>query len=133
MILVDTSILISYFKNDSSEMNAKFDQLLEMNIPFGINVNIYQELLQGAKNRNEFDKMNEYLSSIRFYDLKYGRKSYENAAKIYYTCRRKGISIRSSIDLLIAETAIENDLYLMHNDRDFDNIHKVYPELKLFS
>lgn len=133
MILVDTSILISYFKNDSSEMNVKFDQLLEMNIPFGINVNIYQELLQGAKNRNEFDKMNEYLSSIRFYDLKYGRKSYENAAKIYYTCRRKGISIRSSIDLLIAETAIENDLYLMHNDRDFDNIHKVYPELKLFS
>lgn len=133
MILVDTSILISYFKNDLSEMNAKFDQLLEMNIPFGINVNIYQELLQGAKNRNEFDKMNEYLSSIRFYDLKYGRKSYENAAKIYYTCRRKGISIRSSIDLLIAETAIENDLYLMHNDRDFDNIHKVYPELKLFS
>jgi len=133
MILVDTSILISYFKNDSSEMNAKFDQLLEMNIPFGINVNIYQELLQGAKTRNEFDRMNEYLSSIRFYDLKYGRKSYENAAKIYYTCRRKGISIRSSIDLLIAETAIENDLHLMHNDRDFDNIHKVYPELKLFS
>ncbi|HPJ14232.1 MAG TPA: PIN domain nuclease [Spirochaetota bacterium] len=133
MILVDTSILISYFKNDLSEMNAKFDQLLEMNIPFGINVNIYQELLQGAKTRNEFDRMNEYLSSIRFYDLKYGRKSYENAAKIYYTCRRKGISIRSSIDLLIAETAIENDLHLMHNDRDFDNIHKVYPELKLFS
>jgi predicted nucleic acid-binding protein len=47
-------------------------------------------------------------------------------------CRKKGITVRSAIDLLIAETAIENDLYLFHNDNDYTNISKVYNILKMY-
>lgn len=52
---------------------------------------------------------------------------------MYFVCRRKGITVRSSIDLLIAETAIENDLYLLHNDADYINIAGIFTELKLYS
>ncbi len=45
---------------------------------------------------------------------------YARAASIYFTCRRKGITVRSTIDCLIAQIALEHDLFLIHNDSDFD-------------
>ena len=57
---------------------------------------------------------------------------FENAASMYMNCRKKRITIRSTIDLLIAEIAIENNLYLLHNDIDFENIMKVYKNLKIY-
>jgi predicted nucleic acid-binding protein len=67
-----------------------------------------------------------------FYDIKYGRQSYENAAVMYKKCIKSGITIRSTIDLIIAETAIENHLLLLHNDNDFKNIAKIIKDLKLY-
>ncbi|ABY91974.1 hypothetical protein JCM16816_23680 [Thermoanaerobacter brockii subsp. lactiethylicus] len=86
--------------------------------------------MQGAKTENEFNLIKEYLSTQKFYDLKYGIKSYEDAAKMYFKCRKKGITIRSTIDLLIAETAIENNLYLLHDDDVFSLIAQVDERLK---
>ena len=62
--------------------------------------------------------------------MKYGRKSYEMAAELYFRCRKHGITIGSTIDLLIAQTAIENDLYLLHDDRDFSLMASIEPKLK---
>jgi predicted nucleic acid-binding protein len=58
--------------------------------------------------------------------------SYESAARLYFLCRKKGITIRSTIDFLIAQTAIENNLVLMHNDEDFNTMAKVIKELKVY-
>lgn len=101
MILVDTSVLISFLKGVNKEQVRKFEEVIQKNIPFGINYFIYQELLQGAKNEKEFALIKNYFSTQKFYDLKYGVRSYENAAKLYIKCRKKGITIRSTIDLLI--------------------------------
>ena len=94
---------------------------------------IYQELLQGAKNIEEYSQLQEYLSTLPFYKLRNGKVSFEKAAYLYFICRKNGITIRSTIDLLIAETAIENDLYLLHNDKDFTNLGKVVTELKIYA
>jgi len=51
---------------------------------------------------------------------------------MYMNCREKGVTVRSTVDLLIAEIAIENDLYLFHNDNDYTNIAKVYKNLKIY-
>ena len=51
---------------------------------------------------------------------------------LHVVCKQKGITIRSTIDLLIAETAIENDLYLLHNDNDFQLMSKVVKNLKIY-
>lgn len=91
----------------------------------GINHFIYLEILQGVLTKKERQFVKEYLDSLVFYDLKHGIVSYEKAAEINIKCRKKGIAIRSTIDLLIAQTAIENRLLLLHNDSDFDNMFKL--------
>lgn len=47
-------------------------------------------------------------------------------------CRNKGVTVRSTVDLLIAQTAIENDIMLLTYNSDFLNMAKVIPELKIF-
>jgi len=132
MILIDTSVLVDYFKGIESRPAKLFDELMDNGIPYGINNFVYQELLQGSRTIDEFNTLKEYLETIPFYDLQCGKESYEKAAFLNFQCRRNGITIRSTIDLLIAEIAIENDLLLLHNDEDFDNIRKVIKELRIY-
>jgi len=132
MILVDTSVLVDFLKGMNNKGTQSLDYIIDSGIPYGINEYIYQELLQGSRTYEEFQKLKEYLETIPFYYLQYGKESFEKAALINFTCRREGITIRSTIDLLIAETAIENNLYLLQNDRDFQNLSKIIPELQLF-
>jgi len=131
MVLIDTSILIGYFKGLKGEPYDMLDVLIDSNIPFGICNQVYQEILQGAKNEKEFNTLREYLDTMNIYNLRYGKKSHENAARLYFNCRKNGVTPRSTIDLIIAQTAIENNLLLLHNDNDFVNISKVNSDLKL--
>ena len=132
MIIVDTSVLIDYLKGMDNVKVKVFDKILENGVPFGINDFIYQEVLQGSRTLEEFESLKEYLETIPFYYLTKGKESYEKAAYINIICRKAGITVRSTIDLLIAQTAIENDLFLLHNDKDFSNINKILPELKIY-
>lgn len=133
MVLIDTSVMINFLKGVHTASVLKFEDIQKNGIPFGINNYIYQEIIQGAKNRSEFDLLSKYLGSQKFYDLKNGRKSFESAAGIYFNCRAQGYTIRSTIDLLIAQTAIENNLYLLHDDRDFSTMAKVEKNLKEYN
>ncbi len=131
MVLVDTSVLIDYFKDINNTGTDKFQFILNAGIPFGINSFIYQELLQGTKTEKEFKELKEYLETQIFYDLRNNKTSFENAAEIYFKCRKKGFQIGSTIDCLIAQTARERNLLLLHNDDDFIKISKVV-KLKFF-
>jgi predicted nucleic acid-binding protein len=64
--------------------------------------------------------------------LLHGKESYERASAISVQCRKKGITVRSTIDVLIVETVLENNIVLLHNDNDFINIGKVVKELKFY-
>jgi predicted nucleic acid-binding protein len=133
MIIVDTSILIGYFKGRDEYPFNEMDKIIDNDIPYGINNLIYQEMLQGARNKNELDTLKEYLNTLPFYELKFGKKSYENAALMNIKCREHGITIRSTIDLLIVETAIENNLCIYHDDNDYRNMKKIIKEIKLYN
>ena len=132
MILVDTSVIINYLKDQKTEAVEQFEYILDKSLLYGINTFIYQEVLQGAKTDKKYNLLKEYFEIIPLYHLKYSKESYEQAALINIRCREKGITISSTIDLSIAETAIENDLYLLHDDNDFINMAKVIKELKLY-
>jgi predicted nucleic acid-binding protein len=106
---------------------------MEKSIPYGICGFVYQELLQGARTATEFSKLKEYLETLPFFGLQYGKESCEKAALLSFLCRRNGITVRSTIDLLIAEIAIENKLLLLHNDSDFENISRVIRELRIYT
>jgi len=120
MILVDTSVLVDFFQGNENRGTIHFRGILEKEIPFGITSLIFQELLQGAKSEKEYETLRVYLSSQRFFHPKHPIDSYAEAARIYFICRKRGITVRSSLDCLIAQVALENELLLLHNDRDFD-------------
>jgi predicted nucleic acid-binding protein len=132
MVLVDTSVLIGYFKKLNGLPYEKMDFIIDNEIPYGICNYVYQELLQGSRNKQEYEMLKEYLDTLPFYDLLYGRQSFENAALMFMNCRKKGITVRSTLDIIIAEIAIENNLYLLHDDTDYTNITKVYQNLKIY-
>ena len=131
MILVDTSVLIGFFKGINNPAEVGFKFILEQDIPFGITSLIYQEVLQGAKSEKEYAGLKRYLSSQRFFDPQDPIETSAKAAQIYYKCRKKGIAVRSTVDCLIAQIAIENELLLLHNDRDFEAMAVVAP-IKFF-
>lgn len=132
MIIVDTSVLIDYLKGNQNYSVLKFDYIIESRLPYGINCFIYQEVLQGAKNEKEYKLLKEYLSSLPLYYLQNGLESYSAAAFNNMRCKKSGVTIRSTIDLLIAQTAIENNLFLLHNDNDYTNMSKIISDLKIY-
>ncbi len=132
MILVDTSVLIDFFKNENNEAIEKFNDILLRNIPYGINQFIYQELLQGCSSVKDFNNLKKYLDTQTFYELHNGNESFANAAEIYFKCRKAGYTIRSTIDCLIVQTALENNIALLHNDSDYDYIKNVIKDLILY-
>lgn len=133
MILVDTSVLIKYLKGDTDHKTVLLKEILSRDIPFGISAYTYQEVLQGARDEAEFHTLKEYLSAQKIYFLNQDAGTYEKAATMYFTLRRKGVTPRSTLDILIALTAVENNLALLHHDRDFDIIAGYIKELKTVS
>ena len=131
MILVDTSVLIDFFKGIKNPAEVKFKSILEQDIPFGITSLIYQEVLQGAKSEKEYAGLKKYLSSQRFFHPQDPIETFAKAAGIYFRCRKKGITVRSTVDCMIAQIAIESELLLLHNDRDFEAMAAV-AALKFF-
>jgi len=116
MILVDTSVLIGFFRGDENPSVNGFHELCRQQISFGISSVIYQEVLQGAKDKKEFQLLQSYLVTQRFFNPMDPLESFSEAAEIYFKCRQKGITIRSTNDCLIAQTAMEHKLFLLHND-----------------
>ena len=132
MVLVDSSVLVDVFRGRPTPCVSRFDDLLNRGIPFGITLQIYQEILQGAASEKDLFRLKEYLDTQTFYGLTGGRESVAEAAKIYFRCRRAGVTVRSTIDCLIARIAIENRLSLLHNDSDFDRIARVVKDLQIY-
>jgi len=128
---VDTSVWIGYLDGAETGVVERFAEILDRGYPVGLTSVVYQEVVQGVSSREEFDRTSEYLNSQTFYHPKDTIESYKEAALIYFRCRRAGVTIRSAIDCLIARVAIEHDLVLLHDDRDFENMAGVIPELIL--
>jgi predicted nucleic acid-binding protein len=131
MILVDTSVLIDFFKSSKSEGALRLKLVLEQGLNFGITSHVFQEVLQGAKSEKEYKLLRRYLETQRFFHPKDPLDSFAEAARIFFLCRKKGLTIRSTIDCLIAQIAMEHDLLLLHSDQDFHLMANVIP-LKIY-
>ena len=131
MILVDTSVWIDFVRGRATDAVARLRELLDRGIGACLTSMIYQEILQGANSERAFRDFCVFFSGQRFLHPVDPVTSHENAARLYFECRRKGLSIRSSNDCLIAQIAIEQGVALLHDDRDFESIARVAPELKL--
>jgi hypothetical protein len=127
MILVDTSVLIDFFKGARNSGSRKFREILQKDIPFGISSVIFLEVLQVAGSDDEYRLIKTHLETQRFYHPKDPITSFARAARIYMECCQRGITVRSTIDCLIVQTVLEHNLFLLHNDSDFNKIARLFP------
>ena len=121
-VMVDTSVWIDGF-NAKAETPGKelLKRLILNDHPIYLCPVIYQEVLQGIREEKTFDK-------IKLILLQYGMINLDlmhvtnYAVDLYRHLRKKGITVRKSVDCLIASYAILADVPLLHNDGDFVNI-----------
>lgn len=122
MLLIDTSVWISMFRNRSGQVRQQLETLIA-NREVLLTRFTQLELLQGSLNEQEWALLSTYLETQDYVELT--PSSWQEAARIYYDLRRQGLTVRSPIDCCIAQVALENNLLLIHNDRDFETIAQV--------
>ncbi|HSA60734.1 MAG TPA: PIN domain nuclease [Nitrospiraceae bacterium] len=122
MILVDSSVWIDYFKGTITAQTEKLDRLLGREL-LAIGDLILTEVLQGFDKEREFTKVRKLLTSLMVVELG-GQEIAIQAAKNFRALRRAGVTVRKTIDTVIATRCIESGYDLLHNDRDFDPFAK---------
>jgi predicted nucleic acid-binding protein len=111
-------VWIDYFKGTITPQTDKLDGLLG-NESLAIGDLILTEVLQGFAHERDFNKAMNLLTSLTVVDLG-GRDIAIQAAKNFRLLRKAGITVRKTIDCVIATRCIESGYDLLHNDRDFD-------------
>ena len=118
MILVDSSVWIDYFNGTGTSEAEKLDLLLGVE-PLAIGDLILTEVLQGFDKDRDFNNARNLLSSMTIVELG-GRDIAVQAARNFRALRKLGVTVRKTIDTVIATRCIESGYDLLHSDRDFD-------------
>ncbi|MCK5853279.1 PIN domain nuclease [bacterium] len=117
MILVDSSVWIDYFNGQATWQTNMLDNLLSK-VPIIMGDLILIEILQGFRSDNDYESAKSYLNVLPFHEIG-GYQIAVNSAQNYRTLRKKGITVRKTIDIVIGTFCILKDLSLLHDDRDF--------------
>lgn len=118
MILADTSVWIDYFRGVASRETDLLNSLLdEERIATGDL--IIAELMQGFITKSQISTALQIINHLEYFDLA-GKEIALKAADNYRVLRKKGVTIRKTIDTIIGTFCIEKGFKLLHNDRDFD-------------
>ena len=118
MILVDSSVWIDYFRGTSTPQTDTLDALLGSE-PVVTGDLILTEVLQGFASERDFDIARKLLTSLDIVNLA-GRDIAIQAARNFRALRALGITVRKTIDTLIATRCMESGFMLLYSDKDFD-------------
>lgn len=118
MILVDSSVWIDYFRGTQTPEADRLDILLGTE-PVATGDLILAEVLQGFGSERDFRQGQSLLTSLPVIELVGGDIAIQ-AARNFRMLRARGVTIRKTIDTLIATSCIEKGLVLLFSDRDFD-------------
>jgi hypothetical protein len=118
MILVDSSVWVDYFNGQATRETDFLDGLLGTE-PVAIGDLILVEILQGFRSDADYEAAKELLASLTTYDL-LGAALAVKTAENYRTLRRRGVTVRKTVDAIIATFCIERRTPLLYSDRDFD-------------
>ena len=129
MILVDSSVWIDYFNGKRSWQTDLLDHMLS-NVPIIMGDLILTEVLQGFKSDKDYETAKNYLDKLPFRQMG-GYNVAIQSAQNYRQLRKAGVTVRKTIDIIIATFCIIEGLTLLHDDRDFDPIASHFP-LKAF-
>ncbi|MEC3948915.1 type II toxin-antitoxin system VapC family toxin [Sphingobium sp. HWE2-09] len=118
MILVDSSVWIDYFRGKETPQTDRLDALLESE-PLAIGDLILAEILQGFSSERDAERALALLGALEPVNIG-GQAIAVLAARHYRILRGRGITVRKTIDTLIATRCIHDGMALLYSDRDFD-------------
>ena len=130
MILVDSTVWIDLLRNYETVPVSRLRKLLDAGEATVAPV-IVQELLQGATDAAGFAKLHRYFTAIPISGAENSLELHVAAGRLYARARWQGVTPRNPHDCLIAATALDNRIPLLHDDRDFEQLAVVEPKLKL--
>jgi predicted nucleic acid-binding protein len=120
MVVVDTTVWIDFFAGRATAQTRRLKSLIEEGEDVAVCGVILAEILQGIKSDEECARLESILRNFLFLEM--SRETFLSAARIYRALRAHGVTIRNSVDCMIAACCIENGAKLLHHDRDFDAI-----------
>ena len=118
MILVDSSVWVDYLRGTATPQADKLDALLGA-VPLAVGDLILTEVLQGCGTDKEFNEVRRLLLNLTVVPIG-GENVAIEAARNYRRLRALGLTVRKTIDTVIATRCIVDKLDLLHSDRDFD-------------
>lgn len=121
MVLVDTSVWIEVFRRRRPlelEAHVALDDVVTC-LP------VVQEVLQGFGDEAAYRKARDAMLALPRVDDPLGQEVVDVAVDLYRSARRQGVTVRSSVDCLIAASCIRHDLEVLHRDRDYSNLGRV--------
>jgi len=118
VILVDSSVWIDYFRGTDTLQTGTLDSLLGRE-DLAIGDLILAEVLQGFTEERDFRQAEKLLTSLAVVEV-CGEKITIQSAKNFRHLRRLGVTVRKTIDCVIATRCIESGYALLHADREFD-------------
>ena len=118
MILVDSSVWINYFNGIPTWQTDLLDNYLS-NVPVVIGDLILAEVLQGFRSDKDYETAKKFLSTLQFRQIG-GYNVAIQSAQYYRLLRKAGVTVRKTIDIIIATFCIMEGLTLLHDDHDFD-------------
>ena len=120
MIVVDSSVWIDWFNGAETRETALLDDILGAE-PVIVGDLILAEVLQGFRNDRDYRRAREALE-MPIFEPMVGRDIALASARNFRTLRARGVTVRKTVDMLIATFCMENGHRLLHSDRDFDAI-----------
>ena len=131
MIVVDTSVWIDVLNERSSPQATRCIELIEGGEPIALTDIVVTEILQGLRSDREARLVERHLRAFPILRLS-GLDDFVLAADLYRTARRAGVTIRKTLDCLIAAPCVRTGAPLLHADADFDQLAKCTP-LRLYA
>jgi len=122
MVVVDSSVWVDYFNGKITKQTDLLESLLGNELVV-IGDIVLTEVLAGFRSDRDFSKAKRLLDSLIFKPM-LGKELAVKSAENYRHLRKKGISVRKTIDVVIATFCISTNLPLLHDDRDFGPMEK---------
>jgi predicted nucleic acid-binding protein len=119
MIVVDTSVWIDVFNDRATPQSEHCVVLIEDGQPVALTDVIFTEILQGFASEADASRVEKHLRSFPILRLE-AVDDFALAAQLYRTARRSGVTVRKTLDCLIAAACVRADAPILHADRDFD-------------
>jgi predicted nucleic acid-binding protein len=121
VIVVDTSVWIDVLGGRRTRKALRCVELIEAGEPVALTDVIFTEVLQGLRSEDEAQLVGRHLRAFPVLRLE-GLDDFALAASLYRSARRKGVSIRNTLDCLIAAPCVRTRAPLLHADADFDRL-----------